>query len=107
MDCNRSQNTRGNNAGLRAAVAAGLLVATLASQSVFAAKPVFVDAPVVEFESAPFTCAPSPFKVKQAIKLDKPVPVLTQPSVSITGYLARPEGNAPSAAIREFLAKHL
>ncbi len=55
-------------------------------------QPVFEGAEVVEFESVFYTYPPSPFKVKQAKKLGKALELVTEPSIRLTGYLAKPEG---------------
>lgn len=83
----------------RVAITTSLLAAIVFSKTVFSADPIYVDAEIVAFESASFTFTPSPFKVKRAKKLGIPVEVETEPSVSITGYLARPAGEEPRAAI--------
>jgi hypothetical protein len=82
MHCNRGHKMKVKYDGLRAVAVNSLLAAILIAQAAFGADPVFVDAQVVEFESAAFTYKPSPFKVKQSTA-------------------------EASAAIREFLAKHL
>ena len=80
-------------------ITTALVAAIVFAETAFSADPIYVDAEVVEFESASYTYPPSPFKVKQAKKLGKPVEVKIEPSVSITGYLARPAGGEPRAAI--------
>jgi len=82
-----------------AAITAGLVAAIVFAETAFSADPIYVDAEIVEFDSASYTHPPSPFKVKQAKKLGIPVEVKTEPSVSITGYLARPVDEEPRAAI--------
>ena len=59
----------------------------------------YKDSEIVEFESVSFTYPPSPFKVRQAKKLGKTVEVITEPSVSLSGYLTKPTGEEPKAAI--------
>jgi dienelactone hydrolase len=83
----------------RVAFTTSLLAAIVFAETVFSADPIYVDAEVVTFESASYTYPPSPFKVKQAKKLGIPVEVKTEPSVSLTGYLARPAGEESRAAI--------
>ncbi len=70
------------------------------TETAFSSDPIFADAEVVEFESVSFTYTPSPFQVKRAKKLGIPVKVKTEPSVSLTGYLARPAGAEPRPASR-------
>ncbi|NNE63617.1 MAG: hypothetical protein HKN34_06000, partial [Gammaproteobacteria bacterium] len=77
---------------LRIAIITGLVTAIVITKSAHSAEPVFVDAELIEFESASYTYPPSPFKIKQAKKLGIPVEVKTDPSVSLTGYLERPAG---------------
>lgn len=83
----------------RAAITTCLLATIVFAERVFSADPIYVDAEVVAFESASYTHPPSPFKVKQAKKLGIPAEVKIEPSVSIAGYLARPVGEEPRAAI--------
>jgi dienelactone hydrolase len=80
-------------------ITTGLVASIVFAETAFSAAPVYVDAEVVKFESVSLTYAPSPFKVRQAKKLGIPVEVKIEPSVSITGYLARPAGEEPRAAI--------
>ena len=84
---------------LRFTITASLVATIVFTRTAFSADPIYVDAEVVEFESASYTYPPSPFKVKQAKKLGIAVEVKTEPSVSLTGYLARPAGEEPRAAI--------
>ena len=84
---------------LRFAITASLVAIIVFARTASSADPIFVDAEVVEFESVSFTYTPSPFKVKQAKKLGIPVEVKTEPSVLLTGYLARPAGEEPRPAI--------
>jgi dienelactone hydrolase len=84
---------------LRVAIATSLLAVIVFAETVFSADPIYVDAEIVEFESVSFTYTPSPFRVKQAKKLGIPVEVKSEPSVSLTGYLARPAGEEPRPAI--------
>ena len=83
----------------RIAITTALVAAIVFAETAFSADPIYVDAEVVEFDSASYTYPPSPFKVKHAKKLGIPVEVKVEPSVSITGYLARPAGKSPRAAI--------
>ena len=76
-----------------------LLAAIVFAETVFSANPISVDAEVVKFESLPYTYTPSPFRVKQSKKLGIPVEIKMEPSVSLTGYLAKPAGEEPRAAI--------
>ena len=87
------------NEMLRVAIATSLFAAIVFAETAFGADPIYVDAEVVEFESVSFTYTPSPFRVKQAKKLGKPVEAKIEPSVSLTGYLARPAGEESRAAI--------
>jgi len=84
---------------LRIAASAILVSGMAFTETAFSAKSIYIDAEVVEFESAPYTYPPSPFKVKQAKKLGIAVEVKTEPSVSLTGYLARPADEKPRAAV--------
>lgn len=84
---------------LRVAIITSLVAAIVFAENAFSADPKYVDAEVIEFESVSFTYIPSPFRVKQAKKLGIPVETKTEPSVSLTGYLARPAGEEPRAAI--------
>ncbi len=84
---------------LRVAVVANLLGATLFAETAFSAQPVFKSAQVIEFESISYTYPPSPFRVKQAKKLGIPVETKTEPSIRLTGYLTKPEGEEPNPAI--------
>ena len=84
---------------LSMATTTSLVAAILFVETAFCADPIFVDAEVVEFDSVSFTYTPSPFKVKRAKKLGKAVEVNIEPSVSVTGYLARPRGEEPRPAI--------
>ena len=59
----------------------------------------FESAEVVEFESVFYTYPPSPFKVKQAEKLGKELELVTEPSIRLSGYLAKPEGEGPFPAV--------
>lgn len=81
------------------ATTTSLVAAIVFAETAYGAAPVYVNAEVVEFESATFTYTPSPFKVRQAKKLGKPVEVNTEPSVPLIGYFAKPEGEEPRAAI--------
>lgn len=76
-----------------------LVAAVAFTGSAISVEPAFKDAEVVEFESAPYTYPPSPLKVKQAKKLGIPVEVKTEPGVSLTGYIEKPSGDHPRAAI--------
>jgi hypothetical protein len=84
---------------LRVAMTTCLLTVIVFTDTALSADPIFVDAEVVEFESVSFTYTSTLFKVKQAKKLGIPVEVKTEPSVSVIGYLARPDGEEPRAAI--------
>jgi dienelactone hydrolase len=84
---------------LRFAIAASLVAMIVFTRTASSAAPIFAGSEVVEFESVSFTYSPSPFKVKRAKKLGIPVEVKTEPSVSLTGYLARPAGEGPRPAI--------
>ena len=84
---------------LGVASAASLFAVIVFAKTAFGAEPVYADTKVVEFESASYTYAPSPFRVKQAKKQGIPVEVKTEPSVSLSGYLAKPAGEEPRAAV--------
>ena len=77
----------------------GLLAAILFVDTALSAESVYADAQVVGFESASFSYPPSQFRVKQAKKLGIPVEVKTEPSVSLSGYLEKPAGEEPKAAV--------
>jgi dienelactone hydrolase len=87
------------NKMLRLVITTSIATAMVFAETAYSADSIFADAEVVEFESVSFTYTPSPFKVKQAKKLGVPVEVKTEPSVSLTGYLARPAGEEPRPAI--------
>jgi hypothetical protein len=84
---------------LRKVTTTSLLVTIIFIENAFGADPIFTDAEVVEFDSAPYTYTPSPFKVKQAKKQGKTLEVKIEPSDSLKGYLARPAGEEPRPAI--------
>jgi hypothetical protein len=84
---------------LRIATNTSLVASIVFAETLFGAESIYVDAEVVELEGVSFTYTPSPLWVKQAKKLGKPVEVKTEPGVSLTGYLAKPAGVEPSAAI--------
>jgi len=95
----RSHNMMFKNDLLRVTFTASLVASIVFIKTVFAADPIYVEAEAVEFESASYTYTPSPFKVRQAKKLGVPVEIKTEPSISLTGYLAKPVGEKPRAAI--------
>jgi len=84
---------------LRTITTTSLLVTIIFIENAFGADPIFTDTEVIEFDSAPYTYTPSPFKVKQAKKQGKTLEVKIEPSVSLKGYLARPAGEEPRPAI--------
>lgn len=84
---------------LRALAGAGLLALLGFPPAAFAAGPPFAGVPLVEFDSAPYTWAPTPFKLKRAQQLGIEVEIRTDPGVPLRGYLARPDGDRPRAAI--------
>jgi len=84
---------------LRVIFTASLVASIVLIKTAFAADSIFMEAEVVEFESASYTYTPSPFKVRLAEKQGVPVEIKTEPSVSLTGYLAKPAGEEPRAAI--------
>ena len=84
---------------LRFTITASLIATIVFTRTASSAAPIFAGSEVVGFESVSFTYTPSPFKVRQAKKLGIPVEVKTEPSVSLTGYLARPAGEEPRPAI--------
>ncbi len=89
---------------LRVVVGTSLVGAVIFAESAFSTQPIlegaeFEGAEVVEFESVFYTYPPSPFKVKQAKKLGKALEPNTEPSIRLTGYLAKPEGEGPFPAV--------
>jgi dienelactone hydrolase len=81
------------------AVLCASVVGAISFAETTSSAPVFSGAEKVDFDSAAYTYPPSPFKVKQAKKLGIPVKTNAEPSIPLTGYLARPEGEEPRAAI--------
>ena len=88
-----------SNYFLRVTFTASLVVSIVFIKTAFGADPIYVDTKAVEFGSASYTYTPSPFKVRLAKKQGVPVEIKTEPSVSLTGYLAKPAGEEPMAAI--------
>ena len=86
-------------APLRRLIAGCLPVLSIWLATAHAIGPVIDGAVAVEFESAPYTYAPTAFRLKQAKKLGKPVVAKTEPSVPLVGYLARPKGEWPRPAV--------
>jgi dienelactone hydrolase len=84
---------------LRVVVGTILVGAVLFAETAFSAQPVFESAEVVEFGSALYTYPLSPFRVKQAKKLGKALEPNTEPSIELTGYLAKPVGDGPFPAV--------
>lgn len=84
---------------LHGVITVSLIIGIAFSNSGFSADPIFADEEIIEFDSISYTYKPSPFKVKQAKKLGTPLEVKIEPSVSLTGYLAKPPGEKPRAAI--------
>lgn len=84
---------------LRVTIIVSLVASIVFIKTTFGADPIYVEAKVVEFESVSYTYTPSPFKVRQAKKLGVPVEIKTEPGISLTGYLAKPVGEKPRAAI--------
>ena len=84
---------------LHVTIIVSLVASIVFIKTTFGADPIYVGAEVVEFESASYTYTPSPFKVRQAKKLGIPVEIKTEPSISLNGYLGKPEGEKPRAAI--------
>ena len=85
-------------------VGTSLVGAVIFAESAFSTQPIlegaeFEGAEVVEFESVFYTYPPSPFKVKQAKKLGKALEPNTEPSIRLTGYLAKPVGDGPFPAV--------
>lgn len=76
-----------------------MIVTILLADIASSAGSLFEGAEVVGFESAAFTYAPSPFMVKRAKKLGIEIEVETEPSVPLTGYLAKPAGEGPFPAV--------
>jgi dienelactone hydrolase len=87
------------NKMLRLVITTSIATAIVFAETAYSADSIFSDAEVVEFESVSFTYTPSPFRVRQAKKLGIPVEIKMEPSVSLTGYLARPAGEEPRPAI--------
>ncbi len=86
------------NGWLRIVVCANLVGAAPFAETALSA-PVFQGVEVLEFESVAYTYPPSPLKVRQAKKLGIPVETNTEPSIRLTGYLAKPAGEGPSPAV--------
>ena len=84
---------------LRVVVGTSLVGAVIFAESAFSAQPVFEGTEVVEFESVFYTYPPSPFRVKRAKKLGIALEVYTEPSIRLTGYLAKPVGKGPFPAV--------
>ena len=84
---------------LRVSITVSLFTGIIFANSAFSADPIFADEEVIEFDSISYTYKPSPFKVKQAEKLGKTLEAKVEPSVSLTGYLAKPAGEESRAAI--------
>ena len=84
---------------LRVVVGTSLVGAVIFAESAFSAQPVFEGAEVVEFESVFYTYPPSPFRVKRAKKLGIALEPKTEPSIRLTGYLAKPVGEGPYPAV--------
>jgi dienelactone hydrolase len=84
---------------LRIIITAGVVVSTLFLENATGSDPIYAEAEKVEFESASYTYAPTPFKIRQAKKLGVPVEVQTEPSIPLHGYLAKPVGEEVRAAI--------
>ncbi|MFT5220542.1 MAG: hypothetical protein ACI9LO_002121 [Planctomycetota bacterium] len=84
---------------LRVIFTASLVASIVFIKTVSAADSIYLEADAVEFESASYTYTPSPFKIRLAKKLGIPVEIKTEPSISLTGYLAKPVGDEPRAAI--------
>ena len=87
------------NEFLRVAVTASLVTGIVFTSCAFSGDPIFAEAKVIEFDSLSYTYKPSPFKVKQAKKLGTTLEIKVEPSISLTGYLAKPAGEKPRAAI--------
>ena len=91
---------------LRVVIGTGLVGAVIFAETAFSAQPVFEGAEVVlegaeavEFESVFYTYPLSPFKVRQLKKLGKELEPNTEPSIRLTGYLAKPAGEGPFPAV--------
>ena len=84
---------------LRLVITTSIATAIVFAETAYSADSIFAYEEIVEFESISFTYTPSPFKVRRAKKLGIPVEVKTEPSVSLTGYLARTAGEEPRPAI--------
>ncbi len=81
-----------------AVLCASVVGAISFAETAFSA-PVFSGAEKVDFHNVAYTYAPSPFKVKQAKKLGIPVKTNSEPSIPLTGYLAKPVGEGPFPAV--------
>ncbi|MGI9317618.1 MAG: dienelactone hydrolase family protein [bacterium] len=68
-------------------------------ENALSSEPVFEDAVIVEFESMSYIYSPSPFRIKRAKKLGIEIEPNIEPSVPLTGYLTRPEGDGPHPAM--------
>jgi dienelactone hydrolase len=82
----------------QAVLCASVIGAISFAETAFSA-PVFSGAEKVDFDSVAYTYPPSPFKVKQAKKLGIPVKTNTEPSIPLSGYLAKPVGEGPFPAV--------
>ena len=94
-----SRNMKYKSILLHVIFAASLIASAVSTRSAYAGDPIFMEAEEVEFESASYTYTPSPFKVRLAKKKGVPVEIKTEPSISLTGYLAKPVGEEPRAAV--------
>ena len=84
---------------LRLAVTTSLIATIAFAETAFSADSIYANTEAVRFESVSYTYPPSPFKIRQARKLGIPVKISIEPSVPLLGYLARPLGSKPRAAI--------
>ena len=82
----------------QAVLCASVIGAISFAETAFSA-PVFSGAEKVDFDSVAYTYPPSPFKVKQAKKLGILVKTNTEPSIPLSGYLAKPVGEGPFPAV--------
>ncbi len=84
---------------LSVVVGTSLVGAVMFAETAFSTQPVIEGAEVVEFESVPYTYPPSPFKLKRAKKLGIALEPEIEPSIRLTGYLAKPAGEGLFPAV--------
>ncbi len=80
--------------------ASAVVVAAIAlAEAAFGTDSILSDAEIVVFESTSCTYPPSPLKLEQVRKPGIPVEVKIEPGVPLAGYLDKPSGEQPRAAI--------